>query len=253
MTDRSHKDRIVAAAVTLTVMVAVVVILCVCALTFPPKDWEERHPPEEESELLFGGEYVMLGELPIPSDHRTTARHPDAEPDGPDMTDAGAAGDPEPILTSDNAEVPDVAVQPEETAKPGPTAEELAREETRRRVGQRMNFGKSSAAAEGRQGSRNGNSTTGAVAGQPGFNLRGRRLLNHATPADRNATGTVVVAISVDRSGHVTSAKASGGTPTASSKASVRRACEQASLQLLFSASDEAPAIQEGTVTWLFD
>lgn len=243
----------IAAAVTLLVTVAVVVLLCVCALTFPPKDWEERHPPEEESELLFGGEYVMLGDLPLPSQQRTTARQPDAEPDGPDMANAGEAGDPEPILTSDDADAPAVAVQPEVTEKPGPTAEELAQEEARRRVGQRMNFGKSQSSAAGKQGSKNGNSDTGAVAGQPGFNLRGRRLLNHVTPSDRNATGTVVVAISVDRSGRVTSAKATGGTPTASSKASVRRACEQASLQLQFSASDEAPAIQDGTVTWLFD
>lgn len=251
--DSSRKDRILAAMITLLVTVAAVIVLCFCSLRFPPKDWEERHPPEEESELLFGGEYVMLGDLPVPSEQRTPVQQPDAQPDGPDLSDAGATGDPEPIITTDDPEAPAVVPQPEVTEKPGPTAEEIAQEEARRRVGQRMNFGKSQSSAEGKQGSKNGNSDTGATAGQPGFNLRGRRLLNHVTPSYRNATGTVIVAISVDRSGRVTSAKASGGTPTASSKASVRRACEQASLQLLFSASDEAPAIQEGTVTWHFD
>ncbi|MDE6490091.1 MAG: energy transducer TonB, partial [Muribaculaceae bacterium] len=138
----------------------------------------------------------------------------------------------------------------------GPTREEIEQAEARRRVGSRMNFSSSSAntsSSSGKTGSPDGNAESGAVSGQPGHNLRGRRLLNRVTPSDRNATGTVEVAISVDRDGKVTSARAVGGTPTASSSASVRKGCVDASLKLCFSASTDAPASQSGTVVWRFD
>lgn len=119
-----------------------------------------------------------------------------------------------------------------------------------------MNFSSSSAdnsSSGGKTGSPDGNAQSGARVGTAGHNLRGRHLLNRVTPADRNATGSVEVAITVDRSGKVTSARAVGGTPTASSNKSVRNACVDASLKLRFSASDEAPASQSGTVVWRFD
>lgn len=253
--DSTRKERIAAAVITAVVTAVALIVLFAVVLTFPPRDWEERHPAEEESELLFGGEYVMLGDLPVPSASDAVKRS-DAAPDGADLSDAGAAAEAPAVVTSDAPAAMEVPAKPEQPEKTGPTKEEIEQAEARRRVGSRMNFSSSSAdntSAGGQTGSPNGNAESGAVSGQPGHNLRGRRLLNRVTPADRNATGTVEVAITVDRDGKVTSARAVGGTPTASSSASVRKGCVDASLRLRFSASADAPASQSGTVVWRFD
>lgn len=253
--DSTRKERIAAAAITAVIAVVGLIVLLTVVLTFPPRDWEERHPVEEESELLFGGEYVMLGDIPVPSSAESVTRS-DAAPDGADLSDAGAVAEAPAVVTSEAPSSMEVPAKPEPPEKTGPTKEEIEQAEARRRVGSRMNFSSSSAdnsSSGGKTGSPDGNAQSGAVSGQPGHNLRGRHLLNRVTPADRNATGSVEVAITVDRSGKVTSARAVGGTPTASSNKSVRNACVDASLKLRFSASDEAPASQSGTVVWRFD
>ena len=64
-TAENNKIRRVAAAVTLMVVaVAIVVILCL-KLRYNPLE-ERRWPPEDTSELLFEGEYVMAGDVAVP-------------------------------------------------------------------------------------------------------------------------------------------------------------------------------------------
>lgn len=77
--DSTRKERIAAAAITAVIAVVGLIVLLTVVLTFPPRDWEERHPVEEESELLFGGEYVMLGDIPVPSSAESVTRS-DARP-----------------------------------------------------------------------------------------------------------------------------------------------------------------------------
>lgn len=246
--DSTRNEKITAAAITALLLVLTIVVLLLVSLRFPPRDWEEKHPPEEESELLFGGEYVMLGDIPNPSDQGSKA--PETAPDGIDLNNEGETGESAPLITSEQPSPMEVPQQPEPPAKQGPSAEELARQEAQKRIGNRVQFGKSGSTASDNQGSPNGNSDSGALAGQPGHNLHGRTLEHYEVPDNRTAVGTVEVTVTVNREGRVTSAHASGGTPPAASHAGVRRSCEQASLRLRFSASTSAPASQTGIITW---
>lgn len=223
----TSRDRRTAAIVTAAITLLVILLLCLCGMHFPPDGWEFRHPPEDESELLFAGEYVMVGDVPAPS-------APKQEATAPQPSEPSAVEEPAPVTDE------------------GPSAEEIERQKISESISRRVAFGKPSSAS-GKTGSPDGNSTTGAASGRPGFNLKGRELLNSATPSRRNVTGSVVVEIYVNRSGKVTSARAIGGEPPASGNSDVRHACEQASRQLLFSSNNEAPVSQRGTVTWLLD
>lgn len=227
-TSTTPRDRRTAAVITALITLLVILLLCFCGMHFPPDGWEFRHAPEDESELLFAGEYVMVGDVPAPSAPKQEAAAP------------------EPVQEETSVD------EPAPEAESGPSAEEVERQRISESISRRVAFGKPSNAA-GKTGSPDGNSTTGAASGRPGFNLKGRELLNSATPSRRNVTGSVVVEIYVNRSGKVTSAKAIGGEPPASGDYDVRHACEQASRQLQFSSSNEAPVSQRGSVTWLLD
>jgi len=246
--DSTRNEKITAAVITALIIAIALTVLLMISLRFPPRDWEEKHPPEDEPELLFGGEYVMLGDIPNPSDHGTLSQ--ETAPDGIDLTNEGETGEAAPLVTSEQPSPMEVQQQPEAPKKTGPTAEELARQEAQKRIGNRVQFGKAGSSATGQQGSPNGNSDRGALSGQPGHNLRGRTLEHYEVPDNRTAVGTVEVTVTVNREGRVTSAHASGGTPPASSHAGVRRSCEQASLRLKFSSSNSAPASQTGVITW---
>jgi TonB family protein len=108
----------------------------------------------------------------------------------------------------------------------------------------------------GAQGSPNGNSTTGATSGTPGwgsYDLGGRGLIG-GLPKPKfnvNASGVVVVSIAVDASGRVTSATVSPrGTTTTDT--SLREAAKKAALTAKFSAQSGA-TVQYGTITYRFD
>jgi outer membrane biosynthesis protein TonB len=246
--DSSRNEKIFAGSATAIIAIIAIVLLLMVTLRFPPRDWEEKHPPEEQSELLFGGEYVILGDIPTPADNGAQA--PETAPDGTDLSNEGVAGESAPLVTSEQPSTMTVAKQPEAPKNPGPSAEELAKQEAQKRIGNRVQFGSSGSDASGQQGSSNGNASTGALSGQPGHNLSGRTIQHYEVPDNRTAVGTVEVTVSVNRDGKVTSAHASGGTPPAASNAAVRRSCEQASLRLVFSSSATAPATQTGVITW---
>ena len=108
----------------------------------------------------------------------------------------------------------------------------------------------------GVQGDVNGNSSTGAASGSPGygeFDLGGRGLVG-ALPRPQynvNESGKVVVLISVDASGKVISATASGKGTTTSSRV-LRAAAEEAARRAKFK-SVNGTSIMSGTITYYFD
>jgi TonB family protein len=108
----------------------------------------------------------------------------------------------------------------------------------------------------GAQGSPNGNSSSGASNGTPGwgsYDLGGRGLRGGLPKPtfNVNASGTVVVSITVDASGSVTAATVSPrGTTT--SDASLRSAAIKAAQTAKFEPKSDA-AVQYGTITYRFD
>lgn len=94
---------------------------------------------------------------------------------------------------------------------------------------------------------------TGGSGGGVSFDLGGRSSKQLPRPSTNfSEEGTVVVTIFVSRSGTVTRAIAGAkGTTTASTR--LRQLAEQAAKLAKFSAKDDAPEEQKGTITYIFE
>lgn len=264
--DSSKKSRIIAIIGTIVIhLLLLVTTLCVVIEHTPVKDAE--WPPRDSSEILFGGEYVMLGDMiqPIPeSDQEQPA--PEANeaetPEADDLVDAGTQAQPSQVVTSTQESPMKVEKKPETT--PGPTKEELEAAEKARLEKEKQEqiknqmknafagSGKSSDSnGKGKAGQTDGNSDTGATSGSPGANVGGRTLA-HWVKTSSTKSGTIIVAVTVNPQGKVTSAKVNGGSGAAYADATTRSRCEQASLQCSFSVSSTETRDQRGTITWRF-
>ena len=98
-----------------------------------------------------------------------------------------------------------------------------------------------------------GNTKTGETSGEPKANLKGRTL-NGTLPRPSytvQAEGTVVVDIWVDNYGNVQKAVA-GGEGTTGSNKDLWLAARKAALGAHFNMSADAPAMQKGTITYIF-
>ncbi len=94
---------------------------------------------------------------------------------------------------------------------------------------------------------------TGGSGGGVSFSLSGRSSKQLPRPSNNfSEEGTVVVKIYVDRSGSVTRAIAGAkGTTTASTR--LRQLAEQAAKLAKFTAQNDAPEEQTGTITYVFE
>lgn len=128
---QQQRDRITASAITITVMTLLVIALtCLYyRVTIPPME-ERRWPPVDSSEIVFGGEFVKLGDMPVPvqeTDNRPVPDNAaDAALEGSDLTDAGEAVAETPPLVSTANESPMKVKEKPKPEKTGPTKEELA-------------------------------------------------------------------------------------------------------------------------------
>lgn len=112
----------------------------------------------------------------------------------------------------------------------------------------------------GDQGSRDGSRSTdrqgeggrGGVTGSPEFNLEGRQITTRPNIADRSQSeGQVVVLIWVDQRGRVLRAQA-GHRGTTIQNEALWEKCKAAALNARFSAVEDGPEEQRGTITFLF-
>lgn len=98
-----------------------------------------------------------------------------------------------------------------------------------------------------------GNTSTGVTTGQPKAQLKGRTV-NGSLPRPGygvQAEGTVVVKIWVDQYGQVTKALPGAEGTTVTDK-NLWQAARKAALGANFNMSSDAPALQEGTITYIF-
>lgn len=264
--ESSNKSRIIAIAGTIIFHVLLLVITICFVIEHTPKT-DAEWPPRDSSEILFGGEYVMLGDMVQPqieSDQQPAPATNDAEaPNADDIDNAGTQGTPSQVVTSTQESPMKVEKKPK-TPKPGPTAEELAaaekariEKEKQQQIQNQMKNafagnGKSSESnGKGKSGQADGNSETDATSGSPGANVGGRTLA-HWVKTSSTKSGTIVVAVSVNPQGKVVSASVKGGSGPAYADAATRSRCVQASLQCSFSVSKTETQEQRGTITWRF-
>jgi TonB family protein len=98
-----------------------------------------------------------------------------------------------------------------------------------------------------------GNTKVGETSGEPKANLKGRTL-NGTLPRPSypvQANGTVVVKIWVDNYGTVQKAIAGAEGTTVTDK-ELWNAARKAAMRASFNMSADAPAMQEGTITYIF-
>lgn len=268
---RQEKDRITAGAGTAIVVVLLLLGLMSWYCTVNPADLTDREwPPVDSSEIVFGGEYVRLGDMPLPTDQAASTPAPEVTTETPavegtELTDAGAAvAEAEPPVTTTHESPMKVNPKPK-PEKTGPTKEELAEkerikrqkeeEEKKARIKSQMQSGfNKRATGTGTPGSPDGNSTdAGALSGAPGHTLTGRTAQSWGRPKS-TVTGTVKVKVRVNRQGYVVGTpEIVGGTAPAASNAAVRQSCIEASRQSRFSVDLNAAAEQTGVITWKFE
>ena len=94
MTGEDKRYKLLAAAIALIVHIGVGVLMYMSYLSYINP--EEVEPQPAKTDITFGGEYVMLGDIPLPD--RTGDAAPDVNtgdevPSGDDVADEGVAGD----------------------------------------------------------------------------------------------------------------------------------------------------------------
>ncbi len=259
-----QRTRLIAALATLLVVIAIGVAVFLTRLSYLPMS-QQTWPPVDSSELLFEGEYVMTGDIATPEAEATEPAQDAAieEPatDGLDMTNEGEpAPAPKPPVTSEQPS-PMKVTPPKQEPKTGPSkaerealaAKEKAEKETQQKIAGRMKFGSNSSTGkgDGKSGSSDGNSSTGALSGMPGYSLTGRTLAHWVLPAKTAPNGVVTVRVVVNQQGAVIEASVKSSTGAAANEA-VRNACIVAAKKSKFSVKLDAPARQTGTITYKF-
>ena len=234
--------------VVLTVAVHLVVLLS-CAFTglkyiYPPPeeqtfliDFEEdeaqqirrqrigRQPQAEDIDKTKPVELIQRSESPIKSDR--TNKTAEAKPD--DFGDVEVPTPKEEI--NQNALFPGMSKKDSSLAPHGAT----------------------NPSAEFKAGHPKGNTQVGKTEGAPNAHVKGRSVLG-ALPRPDYAVqdeGKVVVDIWVDNYGNVTKAVAGGQGTTVSNQA-LWAAARAAAMKAHFNMSADAPALQQGTITYIF-
>ena len=234
--------------IVLTVAVHLVVLLS-CAFTglkyiYPPPeeqtfliDFEEedqqqirrqrvgRQPQAEDVDRTKPVELIQRSESPIKSDR--TNKTAEAKPD--DFGDVEVPTPKEEI--NQNALFPGMSKKDSSLAPHGAT----------------------NPSAEFKAGHPKGNTQVGKTEGAPNAHVKGRSVLG-ALPRPDYAVqdeGKVVVDIWVDNYGNVTKAIAGGQGTTVSNQA-LWAAARAAAMKAHFNQSADAPALQQGTITYIF-
>lgn len=102
-------------------------------------------------------------------------------------------------------------------------------------------------------GHASGNTTNGKFSGEPNAHVRGRNTVG-ALPKpsyQTQAEGTVVVTVLVDQYGYVKQAKA-GAEGSTTTNSELLAAARAAAMKSHFNQDANAPAVQEGTITYVF-
>ena len=197
-------------------------------------------PPADSSEILFGGEFVMVGDQGA-SEAEAAAETETAEAVEEPANDIKVLKVPK---APKDLKVPKDLKDPKAEKAEAEKAEKAEKAEA---IKDRVSFGK----GKGKAGQPDGNSADGAVSGIAASGLGNRKAVSLPSPA-KGPMGKIVVKITVDRNGNVTSAAYLSGIAPANASASARRSCVEAARRSRFSADPDAPASQTGTITYTY-
>lgn len=234
--------------IVLTVAVHLVVLLS-CAFT----GLKYIYPPPEEQTFLIDFEE----EPPQPIRRQLRGRQPQAEE--VDRT--------KPVELIQRSESPVKSDRPNKTAEAKPDSHgDVEVPAPKEEINKNALFpgmskkdsslaphGSTNPSAEFKAGQPKGNTSSGKADGTPNAHLKGRSVLGalpHPTYGVQDE-GTVVVDIWVDNYGNVTKAIAGGQGTTVNNQA-LWAAARAAAMKSHFNQSADAPALQQGTITYIF-
>lgn len=238
--ENNRRHRAIAAAATLLFHALLIAALLAGVLRYSSEQDRPEWPPADSSEILFGGEYVMVG------DQGASEAEAAAETETAEAVEE-PANDIKVLKVS--KDLKDLKVPKAEKAKKAEKAEaeKAEKAEKAEAIKDRVSFGK----GKGKAGQPDGNSADGAVSGIAASGLGNRKAVN-LPPPEKGPMGKIVVKITVDRNGNVISAAYLSGVAPANASASARRSCVEAARRSRFSADPDAPASQTGTITYTY-
>lgn len=244
------------------------VLLTVLALgymyyRYPP----EEHPELDNSEILFGGEFVAyedFGQMETPSSQPESSPQVNETPvlQGEDVVNEGVQGEDVPPLVTRNDESP---MKEQEKVNPGPTQEEIEAEkerirkkeeaETKRKVNKQVagvfaNSQKSQTQSEAKtkvQTPSNGGGTP-SVKGLDGYSLS-----SFGDVGKSSKNGEIRVRVRVNANGEVVWAEISGGYGEARNDATLRNKCRDAALASKFGVPPNTVSEAPGEIVWKFE
>lgn len=238
--ENNRRHRAIAAAATLLFHALLIAALVAGVLRYSSEQDRPEWPPADSSEILFGGEFVMVGDQGA-AEAEAAAETADVS-DVSDVTDVTDVAAP-----SGDIKVPKALKVPKDPKAEKAEAEKAEKAEKAEAIKDRVSFGK----GKGKAGQPDGNSADGAVSGIAASGLGNRKAVSLPSPA-KGPMGKIVVKITVDRNGNVTSAAYLSGVAPANASASARRSCVEAARRSRFSADPDAPASQTGTITYTY-
>lgn len=238
--ENNRRHRAIAAAATLLFHALLIAALVAGVLRYSSEQDQPEWPPADSSEILFGGEFVMVGDQGA-SEAEAAAETADVS-DVSDVTDVTDVAAP-----SGDIKVPKALKVPKDPKAEKAEAEKAEKAEKAEAIKDRVSFGK----GKGKAGQPDGNSADGAVSGIAASGLGNRKAVSLPSP-EKGPMGKIVVKITVDRNGNVTSAAYLSGVAPANASASARRSCVEAARRSRFSADPDAPASQTGTITYTY-
>lgn len=238
--ENNRRHRAIAAAATLLFHALLIAALVAGVLRYSSEHDQPEWPPADSSEILFGGEFVMVGDQGA-AEAETAAETADVS-DVSDVTDVTDVAAP-----SGDIKVPKALKVSKDPKAEKAEAEKAEKAEKAEAIKDRVSFGK----GKGKAGQPDGNSADGAVSGIAASGLGNRKAVSLPSP-EKGPMGKIVVKITVDRNGNVTSAAYLSGVAPANASASARRSCVEAARRSRFSADPDAPASQTGTITYTY-
>ena len=267
-----ERPKVIAAISTLVAVIVILLTLTAVRLTvdLSEREWPPRRggsiamadPADEQyfdvvtEPMATGRHDPSPAQLPEPEQHRSEA----APAPGHDVADAGPAADA-PATATTRRPSP-VKAKTEEPRPTGPSKEEIAREEARRRASaatanafkraRGSDNTTSQGTTPGQSGSPDG--TTSAVNGSGTGTVGGGWVIPRYAQVPSTMTGSITMQVKIDRSGRVTSLTITGGRPPAATDPALRRAVEREVRSRSFTRSDAstAPPTATAYITYTF-
>lgn len=247
-----RKQRLIAAATTVVVM-AVVVLICSFMALYPP----DPPIPEEGVEVNLGDADYGLGNVEEPDNSQNM--RPSVPPAHSDGERVATQQTPSVGLKTATSDRKADQRQNTQTHQQEPTPQQQTNDKA-------LFPGKRNNSSGGSQGVKEGAGNQGQQGGDPnskrydgapgnggsGYSLKGRKASSLPEPGyTSQREGKVIVKIWVDRTGKVVKVEAPQKGSSITETGMVNQA-KNAAMKARFTASDNAPELQVGTITYVF-